>query len=157
MKGQNGSRGDLCDILDETRPQWFPRENMRPVTYLDVSVVEVVLRVGIIEVLLELHMVFLPTSADNDSLDEQGTLSLDGDIDVRSTDAGRGFRHRIRLDIVTRNPTSGWFSRRICDDLEQPRNIPILVQRMIRLRGNHIKSDIVRKAISKDGCKRCQV
>lgn len=126
-------------------------------TYLGGRVVQIVLRVGIIEVLLELHIVFLPASANHDSLDVQRTLSLDGDVDVRSTDAGRGLRHCIRLDIVACNLTGCRFPRRICDDLEQPRDVPVLVQRMIRLRGDHIKSDVVRKAVSKDRGKRCQV
>lgn len=135
----------------------FAKEISPPATYLGIRIVEVVLCIGIIEVLLERHGGFLSTSANDDCFNVQRALGLDRDVDVCSTDAGQCLRHCIRLDIVGCNTTSCRFPRRIRNDLEQPRNVPVLVQRMIRLRRGHVKSNIVRKAISKGGCKRCQV
>lgn len=157
MKGQDGSRRDLRDVLDKNAGSMPHERNSPPAAYLGIGVIEVVLRVGKVEVLLEHHIVFLPASANHDCFDIQRALSLDRDVDVRFTDTGRCLRHCIWLDIVACNLASRRLPGRICDDLEQPRNVPVLVQRMVRLRGGHVKCDIVRKAISKGGGKWCQV
>ena len=115
------------------------------------------MRVGVVEVLLERHGDFLPASADDDRFDVQRALGPDRDVDVRATDAGRRLRHCVRLDVVARNPAGRRFPRRIRDYLEQPRHVPVLVQRMICLRGGHVKRDVVSEAIGKSGGKRRQV
>ena len=95
------------------------REKNAPrVAYLGVRVVGVVLRVGIVEVLLERYGGFPSASANDDRFDVQRALNHDRDVDVHSTDAGRCFRHCIRLDVVACNPASRRFPGRIRDDLE---------------------------------------
>ena len=98
---------------------------------LSIRVIKVILRICIIQVLLENNVVRRAATANNDGLDLDGALSIDRDIDISATDARSGLRRRVRLDIVCCNLTRRRFARWVRDYLQEARNIPILVERVV--------------------------
>jgi hypothetical protein len=124
---------------------------------LSIGVIEIILRVCKVHALLENDIVCGPTTADNGRLDFEGALSTDCDIDICATDARCCLRHCVGLNIICRDVARRWFARWVRDNLQESRNIPVLVESMVRFSGGDVQSHIMGEAVSEHRCKWCEI
>ena len=87
-------------------------------TYLGIGVVQIILRVRVIQVLLEHNVVFRSVPADDEGFDTEPPLGIYGDVDIGRVHAVIGLRVRVWLDVVGNHLTRRAFPRGVCDDLE---------------------------------------
>jgi hypothetical protein len=124
---------------------------------LNIGVIEIILRVFKGHALLENDIVCRSTTADNGGLNSEGALGLDRDIDICATNAPCCLRYCIGLSIICCDAARRSFSRRVRDNLQESRYIPVLVESVVCFSGGNVQSHIMGQAVGKHRCKWCEI
>ena len=157
MGGHNTANYGLKDVLNERsnvpcqiRASFF--------AHLRASVPQVVLHVLVLHVLRKNNMIQLSAPTNNIGLNVNLPRGRDFDVDVAiAADNPSGGREGERIHLVRCDATSCPFRGGVGNHLHETRYIPILIDRVVRLRRDDVECNCVRSSISQQGNKRRKV
>ena len=156
MRREDAAGRDLEHVLHVTersaRARMKRRGRRGRGAHLDGRVVQVGLRVRVGQVLREHHLRALPAPGDDVRLDVHAVRRGQGDVEVAAGARAPGRRRaRERGDVVDRDVPRRARARRVEQDLEEARDEPVLVDRVVRLGGGDVERDVMRRAVREDG------
>lgn len=154
VRREDAAGRDLEHVLHRQRSAstWAREVEARRGAYLDGRVVQVGLRVREGQVLREHHLRALPAPGDDVRLDMHAVRRGQCDIEVAARARAPGRRRaRERGDVVDRDVPRRARVRRVEQDLEEARDEPVLVDRVVRFGGGDVERDVVRRAVREDG------
>jgi len=119
--------------------------------YLDIVTTEVILDIRVLEILGPDYVARLATSTQDISLDGNVARSLDSDSHITIGSHGsRRSRLRVRFRIVRRDVPRSWLRGRVCDDLEEARNVPVAIDGVVCLGRGDVQRDIMGLPVCQD-------